>query len=609
LDWEIIDGLHFKPSGSYYKSESLKKEFERFNPYQTTRPMLNRYNSYWQWMADAVLTYDLNIFDKHDISMLVGTNATEEESYELQGTGRNAATDNIPTLNASNTDDERTSSSLGSGTIASAFARLSYSFDEKYLFTGSFRVDGSSVFADGNRYAKFGSLSAGWNVHKEKFWKNLGIDKYVTTFKPRLSWGTSGNDNISLSATQGNYATGRNYMGQSGVQNTTLANNDLLWETTSSIDVGAEIGILNNDHNIYFDYYDKRTKDRLTGLPLPAQSGFGGITSNVGTIQNKGFEIGVNSKVIEYKGCRWDIAATFSLNRTYVLELPENGKDKNRIGGGTIYDSSTGKYKEVGGLAEGERLGKLWMFDMVGIYQTDAEAANAPEDTYVSGSKKGKPKNAGDAIWKDVDGNGVIDSKDVVYVGYASPDKKGSIINTIKYEGFKLRVVMNYALGHVISNGWRARMNGNARNRVVTSGDVTNGDIWWSKENAPYEGYNPSNAKYPRYNAASDWDNGYRNHVRQHPLGVNNINLGPDNTAYLSDGDYLSFSEVSLSYEFPKTLLDRTNFVKGLNLQFTMYNLGYITEFDGLTPEHNGGYEVGTYPRPFQVNFTTRITF
>ncbi|TKG96424.1 SusC/RagA family TonB-linked outer membrane protein [Puteibacter caeruleilacunae] len=607
LDWEIAPDLHFKPSGSYYRSESLYQSFEKYNSYVTNRPMNNTYNSYWQWMVDGVLTYDKTFNKLHAVNVVAGVNATKEKSYKLSGSGKNAATDNIATLNAAKTEDERVSSEIGRGTIASAFARATYAYDDRYLFTGSVRLDGSSVFAEENKHAVFGAVSAGWNVHKEKFWKSLGVARYISSFKPRVSWGSAGNDNISVSATQGAYKTGYNYLGGSGVLNTTIPNPTLLWESTSSLDIGFDMGLLNNKHTLFFDYYDKRTKDRLTGLPLAAQTGFNTITSNVGTVQNKGFEIGVNAKVLGKSEFKWNVDLTFSMNRTFVLKLPENGKEKNRIGGRTVYDPKRGEYHEVGGTAEGERLGQRWMFDMIGIYQTDAEAANAPVDKLVSGSKLGKAKHAGDANWNDLNKDGIIDYNDLVFEGYANPDKVGSIVNSFEYKGLSLRVVMNYAMGHIIANGWKARMNGNARNRVATSEDVTNGKIWWPQELAPFHGYDPSKAKYPRYNAASDWDNGYRNHFRLSPIG-NNSGNATDNNAYVSKGDYLALTEISMSYNLPESIVKKSPF-RNVNFQLGLYNLGYLTAFDGLTPEHYGGYEGDVYPRPFQVNFTTKITF
>jgi len=595
LDWEILKDLHFKPSGSIYKTENIFKQFERTNPYRSDRYTYNSHNASTQNSLDLLFSYNKSIAEKHNFDLVAGFNMTDSHNFSLWGSGKNAATDNITTLNASATDDERTSSGVSNSAIVSWLSRLNYNYEGKYLVTLSYRIDGSSVFSENNRYAKFPSVSGGWNLHKEDFWMNSKLNDYVSSFKLRASWGKAGSDKIALSDTQGNYGTGYNYAGGTGVLGTKLANSDLVWETTSSLDIGFDMGIANNRHTVFLDWYDKRTSDRLTGLPLVAQSGFGSIISNVGTLQNKGIEIGIESKLIEKENFSWRLGATFSKNISKIVELPGNGVEKNRIGGFENWNSKTNAYEIVAGTAEGQRLGEFWVYQLEGIYQTDAEAALAPTDTQVSGSKRGVAKQAGDAKWLDKDGNGIIDGRDRVFAGYRTPDRSGSFINTIAYKDFTFRSVITYALGHQVYNNWRARANANARNRVATTSDVTNGNIWWGPGFEPYEGYDATKAIYPRYSAASDWDNGYRNHLR-------------DNTAYLSKGDYVSFSEVSLSYSLPELLTKKLK-VGGIDLSVAAYNLGYITEFDGLKPDQYDGRENGDYPNPFRVSFTTKITF
>ena len=138
---------------------------------------------------------------------------------------------------------------------------------------------------------------------------------------------------------------------------------------------------------------------------------------------------------------------------------------------------------------------------------------------------------------------------------------------------------MDFALGHSIANIWRCRANANARNAIITTDDVVNGNIWWNPGDA-------ATAKYPRYDNASDWDNGYRNHMRTIAYAGMNSNGNADNTAYYSKGDYLCFREISLGY-----------------------NIGYITAFDGLNPEQYDGSETGEYFIPIQFNFGAKLTF
>src|SRR5699024_10374720 len=136
-------------------------------------------------------------------------------------------------------------------------------------------------------------------------------------------------------------------------------------------------------------------------------------------------------------------------------------REKNRINGGLIYDTESGEYKMVGGFAEGERIGGIWAYKMIGVYATDEEAANAPYDEKVSGAwlNESPQKVAGDAIWADKDQNGVINDRDLYFMGYEAPDKFGGLVSTLSWKNLRLRFAVSYEMGHVISNGWRARAN------------------------------------------------------------------------------------------------------------------------------------------------------
>ena len=473
---------------------------------------------------------------------------------------------------------------------------MNYDYDRRYLLTASLRYDGASQFAEDHKFALFPAFSGGWNMHYEEWFPK----QIASRLKLRASWGQTGNNKLSYSNTQGEYASYL-YGGNPGVLNSVLANNSLVWETTSNVDYGFDAGFLNNRIEFSFTGYNKLTSDRLYDKSLPAQTGFSSIKANLGVVQNKGIELSLTARPLSGGPVSWDITATFAMNRTYMKELPDNGRDKNRVQGGLIWDTKSGTYIEAGGLAEGERIGGRWGYKYLGVYDTDEAAALAPEDTKVSGSKIGKNKVAGDAIWADMDGNGVIDDKDIVFIGWANPDKKGALINTLGYKGFTFRFVVDYALGHSIANVWRCRANANARNAIVTTTDVTNGNIWWSQGDA-------ATAKYPRYDVASDWDNGYRNHMRTIAYAGMNSNGNADNTAYYSKGDYLCFREISLSYDLPRSICSKLK-MQGISLTAGANNLGYITAFDGLNPEQYDGQETGEYFIPIQFNFGARLTF
>ncbi|QEC52395.1 TonB-linked SusC/RagA family outer membrane protein [Anseongella ginsenosidimutans] len=602
MDWELIDGLSFKPSASVYQVNSQSTGFERYHEYNTRREMYADHELSTQYMVDGILTYDKNYGD-HSLGLLAGTNYTFDRRFLLQGDGENAPTDHIPTLNASATEFERVTSEQLEDALLSYFGRVNYDFRKKYLFSASLRYDGSSRFAEDKKWGLFPAFSLGWNVHREDFWNW----ELMNRLKVRGSWGQAGNNNLSISDTQGEYAIGYNYAGQSGLLNTVLANRGLLWETTTSFDVGLDIGLFNDRVTLLADYYNKITDDRLVSIPLASQTGFSSIVANYGKIRNRGLELELGAAILQNSAFKWNTSLTFSFNRLIVMELPENGNEKNRVNGGLIYDKALGDYIMVGGLAEGERIGGVWAYNMLGVYATDEDAANAPYDTKVAGAWLNVPdgeqqKVGGDAIWEDLDGNGIIDDRDVIFMGYTSPDKFGGMVNSFSWKGFSARLVVDYALGHVINNSWRARANGNARNRVMTLTDVTSGEMWWNQGDQ---------AKYPRYNAASDWDNGKRNHVRQidsyDGVGVD-VGYNTDNSLYFSKGDFLAFREVSFSYRLPSELVAKRG-INGITLTAGAYNLGYLTAFDGLSPEQYNGIEEGGYPRPLQFRFGIDVNF
>ena len=597
LDWEIIQGLHFKPTASYYMQENIYRFFESYNQFNKSRKTLEKHSQDKQIMADAILTYDKTFAKSHTLNSMIGMNYTANTSYFLQGKGRDAGTDYIHSLAPSKTEEQRATSESTESRLLGFFARVNYDYLRRYLFSVSLRYDGASQFTEGNRFSFFPAVSAGWNMHYENWFPK----DVVNRLKLRASWGKTGNNNLTYSDTQGEYGVYA-YGGNGGVLNSVLANDKLIWETTSNVDLGFDAGFFDNRLELSLTGYNKLTTDRLYNKSLPAETGFASIKANLGTVQNKGIEITLTAHPLSSSSpLQWDITGSFSMNRTYMKKLPYNGRDKNRIQGGLVFDPASGQYVEMGGLAEGERIGGRWGYKYLGVYDTNEAAANAPVDKKVSGSKMGKSKQAGDAIWADLDDNGVIDDKDITFIGWANPDKKGALINSLYYKNFSLRFVMDFALGHSIANIWRCRANANARNAIITTDDVVNGNIWWNPGDA-------ATAKYPRYDNASDWDNGYRNHMRTIAYAGMNSNGNADNTAYYSKGDYLCFREISLGYNIPKSICSKLG-VSGISLNAGINNIGYITAFDGLNPEQYDGSETGEYFIPIQFNFGAKLTF
>jgi outer membrane receptor protein involved in Fe transport len=307
----------------------------------------------------------------------------------------------------------------------------------RYLASASLRYDGFSNFAPENRYALFPSVSLGWNIHREKFWT---IDA-ISTFKLRGSWGVAGLNDLTLTDTYGGY-NAYAYAQGSGILRNNLSNPNLKWERTETTDLALEMGFLRDRFTFSLDFYNKLTKDKLASKPLPAKHLFPSITYNNGTLQNKGVEIEIGAGIINSKSFQWKANFAFAYNKQMVLELPSNGRAKNRQGGDIIYDPVSKQNVDAGGIAEGERPFGLYAYNVLGVFATEAEAAAwmpRLKTTWASPAGITTGKHAGDFIFQDVNSDGIIDAKDQVFMGYRTHDKIGGMQNYFTYKGITLK--------------------------------------------------------------------------------------------------------------------------------------------------------------------------
>jgi TonB-linked SusC/RagA family outer membrane protein len=593
--WDILPGLKFTPSAYYFGTEGIENYFEANNETtgRTIRPASAKHNYDKHLQGDALLSYETSIDDNQNISAVAGISYINDYSYRLSASGSGSMIDQIPTLNATADSTQRATSTKTTEATLSYFGRVNYDYAGKYMFSVSLRADGSSRFAEDKMWGYFPGLSAGWNMHREEFFEPL--TDVISRWKWRTSWGRTGNNNLNVADSRGAYTiTGSNYMGSVGILNTTLKNSMLRWETTESYDVGIDLGFFNNRIGLIIDYYNKLTYDRLYDQPLWYSTGFSSIKSNYGSIRNTGFEVELDATPIDTRKFRWNLTMTFAYNKGVVEKLPDNGELKNRVGGNYIYDPATGEDVKVGGIAEGERFGGRWAFNYLGTYQTEEEAAKAPVDPNAQGRKK----HAGDAIFEDVNGDGKLDSRDMVFMGYIRPDKTGGIVNEFTFKGLTARFVMDWAVGHVIDNGFKAQIMGSTRNNNNAIKEVLYNT--WQSEN--------DGTKYPKYTVQSDYDYQYRNHARwDNQLGSNG-NGASNNSLYFSKGDFLAFREISLSYNIPQSWLKSIK-LSGVEIFAGVYNLGYLTKYEGMFPEIYTGVDYGIYPRPRQFNTGAKISF
>lgn len=626
VKWDLLPGLYLKATANGYLFENQENSFQKatqsyvnifanppsFN--NTSRNAIAYFRKDFQKQFNAILNYSKTFGGNHNMTAMLGAEYYNLSRRDMQVFGQNAPTDDVSTANASTTFAAGSNYTFNTQfRMISNFGRLNYNFKEKYLLNLVYRQDGVSSLADQNRFGFFPGMSAGWNVHSESFFQNSGMSQYISTFKPRVSYGVNGNiAGIGNYDVQGVYGSQGNYNGNLGFLNTGIINSGLRWEKSNTVDVGLDLGILSNKVTLMFDYFNRETSDLLTDLTLPSYVGFNAVKTNLGTFQNKGYELAVNANILEsFNGLSWDVSANASYVTNKILELPFNGNENNRQGGFQIYDPAQGKVVWVGGYQEGQPLGAIYGYEQVSIFKDDEEVAavaNTRIDRIANISGPGSSYSVskitpGDVNWRDVDQNDTIDSRDQIYLGNIHPKWTGGFSSNLSYRGFTLHARFEFALGHTIYNDLVARTLGNYQG--------TFNYIDWQRE-----AWSPENtdADIPKVYYADQVGAplGKKNYTRANNAGQV---LNGNNSRFYEKGDYLACREITLSYQFPSDLLASTRLLSQARLYASVNNLFYVTQFSGPTPEppvsnnRITGIYAGTYPTPISYVFGVNVSF
>ena len=610
-DITLLPGLHLKPAVSYLLQD-YSYQFQRdATPSDEPQPSTQRQKNYdntdsRQLMADLILQYDPRLPGSHNLTVLGGFNFTRNTGRRSLLGSQRATNDYIFTINEPPTtviagltvpNVTAFGTSLSESRSASYFGQANYDWDGRYMASAALRYDGFSNFAPANRYALFPSLSAGWNLHSEE-WFRL---KPVSQFKLRASWGQAGLSDLSLVDTYGGFSATQ-YAVNPGILRANLSNPNLVWETTETLDIAFDAGFLDNRITLTVDWYDKRTKDRLASKPLPSEAPFSSIRFNNGVLQNQGIEVELGATPVKTKDFTWRTTFLFAKNNQKILALPFNGREQNRQGGDQVWDPASKTLKWVGGFAEGERPFSYYAYQVLGVFSTNAEAAAwsaKTRDNLATPRGLTVGKKAGDFIFADLNSDGVIDTKDQVFMGYLTPNITGGFHNNFSWKGLTLRIGTDFALGHMISNGALARSMGTGRA---------------FNEGAPAEALSPETwqkegdvgKKYARFSFA-DADFGQRNYLRSSTLGGNN-GYGSDVSTMISKGDFLALREITLAYDLPKNVSRKLRST-GVNIFASAFNLAYLTAYDGINPEVYTGFDALGYPRPRQIVLGANLKF
>jgi TonB-linked SusC/RagA family outer membrane protein len=555
--------LSFKRNNEYIPVYELS-EMER----ETNSTAKMGIESNFTYNFENYLTYSRAI-GRHNLMLLAGNTVQEYNKFEVSGEKEDLIIEDFDFAILDNGTNDTTQITKGTKlerALLSYYGRLNYNFEEKYLFTATLRIDGSSKFGPENRYGYFPSFSAGWVISQENFF-NLN---WLNFLKLRASWGQNGNDKIldfvyeSLIESQGmDYYFGANETKAVGSAPTQLPNPKIKWETSEQIDLGLDSRFLGG-FSLAVDLYKKRTKDWLVVAPVSDLAGADAPYINGGTIENKGFEIDLGYS--KYFGeFTFSVDVNLAYNKNEVLEI---NNDEGIIHGEASILSH--KVTEFYRAEVGYPIGYFYGYKADGIFQNQEEI-----DSYIFVDEDGdssvimKSAEPGDVRWVDANNDGRINSKDKTFIGDPNPDYIYGLSFSSSYRGFDFSVFMQGVAGNQVVMGMRVeeRMWNNYTTEIL--------DRW--------HGEGTSN-KIPRMTLEGD---DYET---------------VSDMLYIQNGDYLKIRSVNIGYDFKKSLL-RSLPVEKLRIYVAANNLYTFTKYKGFDPEV--GY--GDYDKERPANYSTGI--
>ena len=504
-----------------------------------------RHNS---WQFENYLTYNRKIGQDHSFTGLLGLSWQHVDAFTATAQSQRFQDDYFQFNNlGAGANPVAPSSSTSAYGLNSYFGRVNYNLKEKYLVTFTGRIDGSSKFGSENRYALFPSAAVAWRLSEEDFIKNIST---ISNLKLRTSYGVTGNSEITsyqALAGMGNYSVIFNEARTIGIGISRLANPDLRWEKTHQVDAGLELGLFQNRLSFELDVYRKLTTDMLLSAPVPSSSGFTTVSKNVGSMENRGIEFGLNTMNIDSEDFAWNSTFNISVNKNKVIAL---------TGGADIFSGP-------GVIREGEPVGSFFGYVHLGTWGT-AEADEAAK--YL--------KKPGDIKYKDVNQDGQINQTDRVIIGKGIPDGFGTLLNSFRYKNFDLTVDLQYMFG----NDVLFRSKHSAEDRVGIANSFKTVLQGWTPDNqdTPLAELRPVSAGY-------------------------NTN---EDTYRVQDGSFIRGRNLLLAYRFSPEITQRLHLNK-LRIYASTQNFFLSTKYVGYDPESStsgGPFDQGVvlydYPKP-----------
>ncbi len=570
FDFQITKDLTFKTNLAFDSNNRKINEYSgRLIDRRSTAYVDVDASFYWQ--NENYFNYN-KVWGAHSLTAMVGLSWQERTWENVDSRNRYFFDDFYEWHNLGVGTDARprVRSGDGASSLNSYFARANYIYNDKYLFTLTGRYDGSSKFGTNSKYGFFPSGSFAWRISEEDFINNQGV---LSDLKVRISAGQTGNQEIGSYVTQTFVGSSNVALGDAvypGLYPASMGNDDLKWETTTQYNAGLDFGLWNNRISGSIEYYNKLTEDMLLDVPLPLSTTTGSVRANYGTIENKGWEVTINTHNIKGNDFNWYSDFIFAANQNEIVKLGPTGADILRnywVGGANTI------------LREGESVASFFGLNRLGTYGTD-EASLAARYGFVPGDVK----------YEDVNGDGIISFvADGGVVGSAFPIWDFNFNNTLYYKNFDFNMDIRFSYGAKKEN----RTNHSSEDRqAMANGKNSILDAWRPDHQDTEIGQvRPGNggAYYQTY---------------------------PD-THWIEDCSFIRGEGATLGYTFSQGALDKVGLAK-LRLYASAKNFFVITDYTGYDPEGSDqgnmdsitpGMDFFMYPRPTTYTLGLNLIF
>ena len=615
-DVSILRNLTFRSEVGFDDNHSINTAFHPTYKWgaleNKENQMRQREESSFFWIWKNYLTYNAKIGTAHNLTFLLGTEAQKSSWQGSLVTKKNFSSNDITVLSQGEDVTSRTNGWKDADAIASYFGRLNYSLLDKYLFTFTLRADGSSKFGPENRWGYFPSGSFAWRIGNEGFLEGVSA---ISDMKLRIGYGEVGNQAIA------NYLYGSSLVTLNTPFGTAyrlekISNPNLKWESTAQYNVGLDLSLWLGRVDLSVDYYVKQTKDMLLQLSIPSYLGgpnYNDIQApfvNVGKMENRGIDLMLTTRNIRTPKFSWDTDLTFSHNKNKVLELDEEGKVYWR----NLYWYS--EFQTATRTSVDYPLGMFYGYEMEGIFENEQDILdhavqildpNTISSENPNGLNKVDKKTGvwiGDIKFRDLNGDGVINTNDQTVIGDPNPQFTLGFNNTFTYGPVELMVFLTGSYGADVLNYSRVWIEGQTS---VFSNQASTVD-----DRAQYALIDPNGSDTDPSNVilANPGTDIPR------PTTTDNNRNNRMSDRFIEDGSYLRLQNVRLSYTLPRLWTMKAR-IERLRLYVNAQNLFTWTNYSGYDPEIGAfnqdplmqNIDMGRYPTPRVITFGLDVDF